>query len=82
MSNHKSFRSILLGWDQRNNAKAKKAEKAEKRKYIFEFNRIGIKARVEADREYLIIGTLVFLMGLFVFSFGLLYLIGVILYAR
>lgn len=80
MSNHVTHRTIILHHKQQAVAREKKASRAENRRYSFEVNRASIKARVEADREYLAVGALVFLIGLILVVFGLIYVIGIIRY--
>lgn len=80
MSNHRSLRDILLHHRQVNAGRARKAERAEHRSYVFEFNRAGIRIKIEADRQYLAACALVFLMGLILMVSGLFYIVGAILY--
>ncbi len=77
---NKSQKVIDLHHSQVDSARVKKATKVKNRLYTFEFTRIGIKAKVEADREFLALATLVFLAGLLLVTFGLVYIIGGILY--
>lgn len=76
----KNQEKINLHHSQVNQARGKKAQRAFDRRIVFEFNRAGIKARVEASREYVVVCVLVFLAGLMLIVFGLAYLTGAILY--
>jgi hypothetical protein len=65
---------------QIDNARLKKLDKEVQRIIIFEVNKMGIKASVEAQREQFILAVLVFMLGLMLVFFGLLYIAGVLLY--
>ena len=78
MSNHISIRGILLHHRQVNAGRARKAEYAKRRRYVFELTRAGIKVKVEADRQYMAACALVFLMGFTAILGWLCYILGAI----
>tara|TARA_R100000789_G_C2880773_1_gene114401 strand:+ start:238 stop:480 length:243 start_codon:yes stop_codon:yes gene_type:complete len=77
---NKATQTIKKHHTQVDKAREKKKQKVERRKYTFEFNRAGIKAKVETDRENAIASVLIFLMGLMLIVVGLAYIMGAILY--
>ncbi len=76
----KNQKTIDKHHGQVDKSRDKKAQRILHRRIVFEINRAGIKARVEASREYVVACVLVFLSGLIQIVFGLAYLIGGILY--
>lgn len=65
---------------QKHAAKEKKFSEAVRRQVKFEIDRTDIKAKVEVDRQFAIVATITFLVGLFLLISLLAYGLGVILY--
>lgn len=75
----KSREKIDKHHNQVQGAKSRRAKRYQAQ-LVWESKRIGISAKFKADREALIAAVLVFMIGLGLIFFLLIYLFGVILY--
>ena len=76
----KNQQKIITHHGQINKAKAKTVALAQHRQFSFEINRASIKIKVEMDRQYLVSATLMFLIGVSLVFYCIIYVVGAILY--
>lgn len=76
----KNNKRARLRESQRDNANAKKTQWVITRRFILEYDRQAKRLRFEAEREYLALCALVFLLGLFVLFGVSVYYIGGAIY--